>query len=1427
LAVDISGPNACADYAQQTVSGTVVLGGSSDLNLTFGSYIPNTNDEFTIIDAAAVSGTFSTNNLPAGWNVQYDYPNTGEVTLVYTGPGPGPGPSGPIELGSVADSRGGSGWTMDGFYLAALRSKLENTSNFGPGGTVTNVVNITDVTATIDQATLSAFNMFFIGYFPDGTFSVSELDAMFNWVNAGGTMLITADNNGYDAVAERFGFPVNQFGPSPHTVVVPSHPAFNGPFGTLTSFSGGGSMGAFSSLNGGTLLATSTSAGTNTMIEKTVGAGKVIVTGDVDMFSTYSSAISAGNAINNDNDAMVTNIVAYLGSGGTNATTALEFVVGEETSGPSNTVVVPVSVNNFAGITSFQGSISYDETVLTFQSSNSPNGTVPTTVGGPNGGSIQDGEITFGWADGSGTGQTLPDGTVIAELTFEVAATATEGQTDIEIGGLPVQLGYAVDPAATSFLTPTLDQGFVYVDATPPAVDASNIVSNNTTNTAFAKAGDVVTLTFDTDEPLGQAPTVTFTTGNGPQTVTATGSGTSWTATFTVAAGDDGLVAWEITMEDIYGNSTTTTSTTTATDNSSVTIDTVDPVISCPFTGLEEFDNAPGQCAGVVSWAAATATDLNLVGAPTQSAGPANGSSLNVDDVQTVTFTVSDAAGNTSTCSFDVVVRDTENPGLTVPAAATSYNNDAGVCGASVDLDALTSAVDNCTANPAITYAIGGTAITSPYAFPVGTTTVTATATDGAGLTDVETFDITVVDAEAPVLTVPAAATSYNNDAGVCEASVDLDALTSAVDNCTASPAITYAIGGTAITSPYAFPVGTTTVTATATDGVGLTDSETFDITVVDAEAPVLTVPATVSSYNNDPGDCSASVDLDALTSATDNCTANPTITYTVGGTVITSPHTFAVGTYTVTATAIDGAGLADVESFDVTVVDNENPVVITQPLTVQLGTDGTVTITGEDVDNDLTPSSDNCGIATYSVSPNTFDCNTIGANTVTLTVTDIHGNSASATAVVTVENNPVVDISGSALTMNGDPIDGTSFDLAGDQGPQTQQAAGANDYTFTLAPCSSNDIGASFVSQSNSGLDVTDILAIIKHTLLIEDLGNPYKLIAADVNNTDNINVLDAFQVAAGILGSLTDFTDPNTSAPATVAFVPGDYVFPDPNNPWTFPTRRFYTNPAPATGQDFTGIKLGDANGDWLGAARISAPVDSVYLVMDEAVAQPGELITIPVRVRDFAEVAGYQFTLNWDERVLTLEEVRNGALQALYNEDHAGKLASVWFDMAGMPITLQDDEIAFELVFRAANNWGAQTELTFSSDITPRKAYNGDDQPLNLLAEPVTIAVGAATSIDPQLAGYSLTQAVPNPFDQATKLVFELPQHEEVEVEIFNALGQSVRSFRGTYGAGQHELQWDGRSPSGAEVSQGMYYVRLRAGAFVSSLQVRKMN
>ena len=63
----------------------------------------------------------------------------------------------------------------------------------------------------------------------------------------------------------------------------------------------------------------------------------------------------------------------------------------------------------------------------------------------------------------------------------------------------------------------------------------------------------------------------------------------------------------------------------------------------------------------------------------------------------------------------------------------------------------------------------------------------------------------------------------------------------------------------------------------------------------------------------------------------------------------------------------------------------------------------GTATITGSDIDNGST---DNCGISTLVATPNFFDGTNLGDNIVTLTVTDVNGNSSECDVTVTVEDS-------------------------------------------------------------------------------------------------------------------------------------------------------------------------------------------------------------------------------------------------------------------------------------------------------------------------------------------------------------------------------------------------------------------------------------
>jgi hypothetical protein len=86
------------------------------------------------------------------------------------------------------------------------------------------------------------------------------------------------------------------------------------------------------------------------------------------------------------------------------------------------------------------------------------------------------------------------------------------------------------------------------------------------------------------------------------------------------------------------------------------------------------------------------------------------------------------------------------------------------------------------------------------------------------------------------------------------------------------------------------------------------------------------------------------------------------------------------------------------------------------------------------------------------------------------------------------------------------------------------------------------------------------------------------------------------------------------------------------------------------------------------------------------------------------------------------------------------------------------------------------------------------------------------------------FALHPNAPNPFNPETQIGFSLATTGQVELVVYDILGQRVRTLVSTsMSAGVHSARWDGRDASGAQVSSGPYFYRLRAGDFV---QTRRM-
>jgi hypothetical protein len=83
----------------------------------------------------------------------------------------------------------------------------------------------------------------------------------------------------------------------------------------------------------------------------------------------------------------------------------------------------------------------------------------------------------------------------------------------------------------------------------------------------------------------------------------------------------------------------------------------------------------------------------------------------------------------------------------------------------------------------------------------------------------------------------------------------------------------------------------------------------------------------------------------------------------------------------------------------------------------------------------------------------------------------------------------------------------------------------------------------------------------------------------------------------------------------------------------------------------------------------------------------------------------------------------------------------------------------------------------------------------------------------------ATFALGENVPNPFNPTTTIHFELPQMTQVELVVFDILGQQVRRLVAEQlPAGAHSAVWDGRNEAGMRVGNGVYLYQLRAADFV---------
>ena len=407
----------------------------------------------------------------------------------------------------------------------------------------------------------------------------------------------------------------------------------------------------------------------------------------------------------------------------------------------------------------------------------------------------------------------------------------------------------------------------------------------------------------------------------------------------------------------------------------------------------------------------------------------------------------------------------------------------------------------------------------------------------------------------------------------------------------------------------------------------------------------------------------------------------------------------------------------------------------------------------------------------------------------------------------ILVQNN-LADCDGGMLALagtvereDGAPLSDTEVQLSGDES-ETVYTDSLGRYTFenleeeydyTIAPFKDGD--------DQNGLSTYDIVLISNHILGIGLIDSPYKLIAADVNNSGSISTLDIIQLRQVILSIEVEFPESESWR-----FVSAEHSFENPQNPWQEPLPTFldYNSlTASQENQDFVAIKVGDIDlsaqtGNFVDTEQRSSETPH-HLLVEDRYLKAGE--TALVKIDLLANgIVGFQGELVFEDQLVEVLDVKERLLSQQHwngNKVADGQLVFSWHNSEA----LWGPHCLFECYIKALEDTPLSSAVQLANNQYSIKAEAYTD--VHLKAEELILKYNAPLS--------SGIVVYPNPFTRSTQIQFPISTPGTYTLRIFDAQGrlcfksnQRFTSNMGVWPIKQADIKGE----------KGLYYYQLES-------------
>ena len=494
------------------------------------------------------------------------------------------------------------------------------------------------------------------------------------------------------------------------------------------------------------------------------------------------------------------------------------------------------------------------------------------------------------------------------------------------------------------------------------------------------------------------------------------------------------------------------------------------------------------------------------------------------------------------------------------------------------------------------------------------------------------------------------------------------------------------------------------------------------------------------------------------------------------------------------------------------------------QGIAISLSTDGEVEIWASDFNKS---SSDNCTPAndlvfSFSDDPEEgfklFNCDDIGLVELEVWVTDLDGNQSYCSTIIDVQDNlngctdgtpdggiANAMISGHVYSELNTPIDDAQINISGPEMEDYRMTTDGGKYAFEHLPSEFEyEIIPTKDDNPLAGVTTLDLVKIQRHVLGIKTFDSPYKMIAADVNNSQNITASDIIQLRKLILGIYDHFPENNSWR-----FVESKFGIIEADNPWPFIEGMVIPNLSDDIMEgDFIGIKIGDVDNtveDALKGRGIGTRSSEILTLETEDFSMnAGEIREIKITTRNEAVLNALQWTISFDDEKVNIVNWEYGQLPITADQTAIIRGEGLHFTLAWSGIEsifMEEGDVILTLLIEAKEDIQLNEAMNFGSTIADALAFNDFDEEMKVNLEWKKV-----------LGDLILYQNAPNPFIDHTYINFDMPEEGMVTFFVTDVSGKILHQVSKTYPSGSNRIPI---SADELDVPAGVLYYSLNYG------------